>query len=132
MATNRTSVSARQAAKLAGRSVPTITRAIKNGRLSAEKMAGGTYRIDVAELERVYGPLRRADDGTEQKSQSVTGGFTGVLQAEAEGLREQLALAIGERDDLRRRLDLEGEERRRLTAALLDQRPGRRPGWKFW
>jgi FtsZ-binding cell division protein ZapB len=51
-----------------------------------------------------------------------------------EGLREQLALLKGERDDLRRRLDRADEERRqaqeRLTALLTDDRPKRR--WRFW
>jgi chromosome segregation ATPase len=58
---------------------------------------------------------------------------THVLQAEVDGLREQLALLKDERDDLRRRLDSEAEERRRLTALLTDQRPAAQPdvrrGW---
>ena len=45
-----------------------------------------------------------------------------VLQVEIEGLRQQIALLRDERDDLRRRLDAEAEERRRLTLLLTDQR----------
>ena len=58
---------------------------------------------------------------------------TRVLQAEIDGLREQLVLLKDERDDLRRRLDPEAEERRRATALLTDQRPAPQPaarhGW---
>ncbi len=45
-----------------------------------------------------------------------------ALQVEIEGLRQQIALLRDERDDLRRRLDAEAEERRRLTLLLTDQR----------
>ena len=41
-----------------------------------------------------------------------------------------------ERDDLRRRLDAEAEERRRIAALLTDQRPSAQPdvgrGWWEW
>jgi hypothetical protein len=48
-------------------------------------------------------------------------------------LREQVALLKDERDDLRRRLDAEAEERRRVTALLTDQRPAapRRRWWRL-
>ena len=52
-----------QAAKSAGVSTATITRAIKRGRLSASKDDNGSWRIDPAELHRVY-PDARAQDGT--------------------------------------------------------------------
>lgn len=47
-------LSASQAAKRTGKSVPTITRAIKSGKLSAEKTPSGGYQIDAAELFRVF------------------------------------------------------------------------------
>lgn len=43
-----------QAARLTGTSKTTITRAIKAGRLSAIRRDDGSYRIDPAELSRVY------------------------------------------------------------------------------
>jgi hypothetical protein len=43
-----------------------------------------------------------------------------VLRAEIEGLKQQLALLKDERDDLRRRLDEDSAERRRLTLLLTD------------
>jgi hypothetical protein len=49
--------SANQAAELTGKNVATITRAIKSGKLSATKDQSGTWKIDGAELSRVF-PLR--------------------------------------------------------------------------
>lgn len=49
--------SANQAAELTGKNVATITRAIKSGRLSATKDQSGAWKIDGAELSRVF-PLR--------------------------------------------------------------------------
>lgn len=46
--------SANQAADETGKSLSTITRAIKNGKLSAQKNDDGSYSIDAAELFRVY------------------------------------------------------------------------------
>lgn len=43
------------AARQVGKSKTTLTRAIKSGRISAERHADGTYTIDPAELARVYG-----------------------------------------------------------------------------
>ena len=43
-----------QAAKLAGKGKTTLTRAIQAGRLSATRLEDGSYRIDPAELCRVY------------------------------------------------------------------------------
>jgi excisionase family DNA binding protein len=45
-----------QAAKETGISKPTISKAIKQGRLSATQTARGEYQIDPAELFRVYPP----------------------------------------------------------------------------
>lgn len=45
-----------QAAEWTGLGRATIHKAIQSGRLSAEKVDGGTYRINPAELARVYPP----------------------------------------------------------------------------
>lgn len=47
-------LSAGQAAKEIGKSVPTITRAIKSGKLSATPREGGGWDIDPSELHRVW------------------------------------------------------------------------------
>ena len=119
------------AAKATGKSKPTIQRAIKTGRLSAVRKTDGSYEIDPAELHRVFPPLPLGGDGDVTMKQSVTPGVTGLFQAELAGLRGELEQVKSERDDLRRRLDSEAEERRKLTAMLTDQRPPRRRWW-FW
>ena len=47
-------LSASQAAKKTGKSIPTITRAIKSGKLSATKKGSGGYEIEASELFRVF------------------------------------------------------------------------------
>jgi hypothetical protein len=115
-----------QAAKETGLDKSTISRAIKSGRLSAQrKEGGGGYEIDPAELFRVFPPASK-----EQVPPSLpTDASTDVLLENRE-LRIKLEAAAARiRDkeeevrDLRRRLDLEGEERRKLTMMLLAYHP---------
>ncbi len=107
---------------MVGRSKPTLQRAIKNGKLSARHNEDGSYSIDESELARVYPEQWRNRYVTGTLKQDETPRTSDVLQAEIEGLRQQIALLRDERDDLRRRLDAEAEERRRLTRLLTDQR----------
>jgi hypothetical protein len=119
-----------QAAKETGLDKSTISRAIKSGRLSAHrKEGGGGYEIDPAELFRVFPPASK-----EQAPPSMpTDASTDVLLENRE-LRIKLEAAearIRDKDeavhDLRRRLDLEGEERRKLTMMLLAYHPQEQP-----
>jgi hypothetical protein len=119
-----------QAAKETGLDKSTISRAIKSGRLSAQRKDGGSgYEIDPAELFRVFPPASR-----EQAPLSMlTDAPTDVLLENRE-LRIKLETAtarIRDKDeevhDLRRRLDLEGEERRKLTMMLLAHHPQEQP-----
>jgi excisionase family DNA binding protein len=119
-----------QAAKHVGCSKPTLSRAIKAGRLSAERREDGSYSIDPAELQRYAEAAehrlgRSGNDNlyeTGTLTRSTTPSVASVLQAQLDGLRSELEQVISERDDLRRRLDMEGEERRKLTALLTHQR----------
>ena len=45
-----------QAAKATGKSKSTISKALKNGVISAEKGANGAFKIDPSELHRVFPP----------------------------------------------------------------------------
>jgi hypothetical protein len=121
-----------QAAKATGKSKPTIQRAIKTGRLSAVRKDDGSYQIEPAELHRVFSPLPIDGDDTVTLKQSVPHSVTSLLQAELAWVRGELEQVKSERDDLRRRLDAEAEERRRLTALLTDQSPRRTRRWWFW
>lgn len=111
-------LSASQAARRTGKSVPTITRAIKSGKISAEKNGSGGYKIDAAELFRVFKPL---DDGpnikgnasppdtlTNQDGETLA---LRLLQEKVEGLEAALSDAKGERDEWR-------DQAKRLAVAL--------------
>lgn len=126
------------AAKATGKSKPTITRAIQSGKISAERLEDGSYKIDAAELHRVFPPLPLASNDTPVLTQPETPSETGGLQVEVKMLRELLDAKDDTISDLRRRLDAEAEERRRLTLLLTDQRPpagdlaGRERPWRKW
>jgi hypothetical protein len=108
----------------------TITRDIKKGRVSASKNERGEYEIDASEIVRAY-PDRIAVDhdgniaakGEMQSDATLDDAdATPVLQAKLEAAERLLSEREQTIEDLRRRLDVEGEERRRLTALLTDQR----------
>ena len=139
-----------EASKQAGVSKPTLSKAISSGRLSAEKQPDGSYRIQPAELFRVYPTETRGNrfDRTDVDERE-TGSADRLADGEFAMLRERLILLTEERErertqltdqiqDLRRRLDAEAEarraeaeERRKLTALLTDQRQRKRRRW-WW
>lgn len=127
-------VSASKAAEAVGKSVPTITRAIKNGRLSAKKLDGGGYEIDVAELHRVFEPVKRDPVTKPNTLGGETPAETSVLQGKVEALLEQIAMADTEREREREQLTEQIEELRKINkeqredfrqslATITDQRP---------
>jgi hypothetical protein len=75
-----------EAAKAAGKSKPTIARAIKRSVISAAKTADGSYEIDPSELARVF-PLFRNGAGT--MKQSVPPVSLAELLAERDRLVEE-------------------------------------------
>jgi hypothetical protein len=122
-----------QAAKATGKSKSTISTAIKKGTISAVKNEDGSYSIDPSELHRVFPPMESENGSTEPQSNDNEPSNlvfqNGYLQGEVKLLREQLTDKDSVIDDLRHRLDaeaearrIEGEERRKLTAILTDQR----------
>jgi hypothetical protein len=119
-----------EAAKAAGISKTSIHRAVKSGRLSASRTEAGGYDIDPAELSRVY-PVNGHAEGPVERS--VTGGPSAVELEALRGERDRYRTLAEERDetirDLRRRLDSEVDERRRMLALLTGPR---RPWWRGW
>lgn len=132
-----------QASKETGVSKPTLSRAIKNGDLSASGGGGKSYQIDASELGRWL-------EGYRQRNPKVVAGETpqetletpekssgnSVLQVKLEMMEQRFADAEKTIEDLRTRLDVESEERRTLTRQIADQRqiapePQRR-GWWTW
>jgi hypothetical protein len=117
-----------EAARLTGKPRSTIHRAMKAGRISYIVGPDGARLIDPAELERVF-PCNTGSPVAWDKSQHAV---HRPASAEIRELRARLADKDAVIDDLRRRLDAEAEERRRLTAILADQRtdsPVRRRWW---
>ena len=109
-----------QAAKHCGFSKPTLSRAIKSGRLSATRLDDGSYAVDPAELQRwvennahANSHVKRVETPPETPETPIS---DNALQAEVQKLRELLDAMGTERDreraqasdqiaDLRRRLD---------------------------
>jgi hypothetical protein len=132
-------VSLSEAARLTGKARQTIHRHIDKGKLTKEIDGTGSPVLDVAELERVYGTLQQPNlSPTVPEIQHETANNDNLLQRELELLREERERErnqfTNQIDDLRRRLDaeaearrIEGEERRKLTAILTDQRQQQQP-----
>ena len=150
MMSTGTSLSLLEAATQVGRSKPTILRAIQAGKISASRDEHtGEWRIEPAELFRVYPPLPEGADASVQTRDDetprtiATDERNGLINSpraavkEFEFLKRQLSQEREERarerrqledtvSDLRRRLDASEEERRQkdaqLTHLLTDQR----------
>lgn len=104
-----------QAAKETGKGKSSIHRAIKSGRLSAQRHQDGTYSIDAAELFRAFPPALSEpvpEQGMEPHHEpSVTPSTAEeVLRVRVEMLTAQLEREQETVADLRRRLD-RAEER---------------------
>lgn len=87
-------LSASKAAKMVGKSVPTITRAIKSGKLSAQPNPDGGWLIDPAELARVWDVRPETDNETGKMLVPVTPNITletSVLQVKLEAKDQRIA-----------------------------------------
>jgi len=139
-------ISLNEAAELTGRAKSTISKALKNGKMSyvAKDPETGQYMIDPAEAFRVFPKKHETDESHQIETHGKPHGNS-VLAAELQALKDRLAMLESERDrersqltdqieDLRRRLDGVEAARQRLTAQLTDQRENapepRRAG--FW
>jgi hypothetical protein len=115
-----------EASRLVGRNRSTLHRAMKDGRLSYTRGETGERRIDVAELERVFGTRVAGSNGAAPPQSDDS------QRREIEVLHRLVAEQEGTIRDLRQRLDASEDERRRLTlqlslpAAATDQPLGRR------
>lgn len=115
-------ITLREASEKVGVTRQTLMKAIKTGRVSAEKSDNGEWRIEPVELFRVWPPVNEVQQPLQD---GLTSSDTPGLQAENRLLREQVAELREERNAWR-------EQAQRL--ALTDQRatpqPSPRPG--FW
>lgn len=119
-----------QAAKETGKGKSSIHRAIKSGRLSAQRHEDGTYSINAAELFRAFppaspepapAPAPAQSQEPHQEPPATLSAAEEVLQVRVEMLTIQLEREQETVADLRARLDAEAAERRRLTALLTHQ-----------
>jgi len=88
-----------EAARLSGKNRATIHRAMKSGKLAYSLAEGGERKIDISELERVFGTRATIGNGA-QPLQSDE-----LQRREIETLRDFLAESRAAVADLRRRLD---------------------------
>jgi hypothetical protein len=116
-------LSATQAAEQVGKSIPTITRAIKTGKLSASKRDGGGYDIDPAELFRVWPAVSNDTNVTPKLSGNETPNSNKVLEREIELLREMLEKTENDRDSWK-------DQAQRVTA-LIEDKTAKPHKW-FW
>ena len=111
-----------QASKTCKKAKATLLDAIKSGRLSARKNDKEIWEIDPAELHRVYPyQLENAQENQNlpsEKPKPTAQELLETLEKERVREREQMQATI---DDLRKRLDEEAEERRKLTKLLTHQ-----------
>ncbi len=97
--------SAGQAAKATGKSIPTITRAIKSGKISASRKSGGGYEIDPAELHRLFDAVTPDSDVTVTELGRETPIAPNVLQDKVKMLEEALADVRDDRDHWRQQAE---------------------------
>ena len=119
------SLSASQAAKKVGKSIPTITRAIKKGKLSAAPREGGGWVIEASELFRVFPAVSGESDVTQSMSGIETPPETSVLQREVELLREMLEETRADRDNWK-------DQAQKITALIEDQTARKKGFWARW
>jgi hypothetical protein len=123
------SLAAAEAAKLTGMSKQGIINAINSGKISAVKDIDGRWQIEPVELFRVYTPVSSLNgnghEEVDEALQPVDTVSVETLRVEVKMLREVLDTKddlIAAKDDtiadLRARLNVEQEERRRLSMML--------------
>jgi excisionase family DNA binding protein len=126
-----------EAAKAAGFSKTTLSRAVRKGALSATRLEDGSYRIDPAELERWIGcnghrngSVKRIRTPDETPVTPPETPEAGPLQVELATLRAQLRAAetaqrlLEERmSDLQDRAERAEAKEDRLLALIADLRP---------
>ena len=102
-----------KAAKLSGRAKSTISKAIKDGRLSAGKNKNGGYEIDASELFRVFPiPVENQLAGPQENTRSDS--ENRVLEVELRSERKMRERLEAEIDDLKAQRDKWQDQAQRL------------------
>lgn len=117
-----------QAAKATGKSKTTVQRAVAKGLVSAEKGQNGEYRIDPAELHRVF-PLKNFETVTKNTTWNETRPHwdPAELAARIKGLEEMLIREREALDEVRADRDAWKQQ----ATALLSWPPKSRRWWPW-
>lgn len=108
-------LSANEAARQTGKSVPTITRAIKSGKISAEKTSSGGYLIEASELFRVFKSITKHNTETHNILHSET---PQSYPSETISLREKIDVLEAALQDAKAERDEWRDQAKRLAMAL--------------
>ena len=113
-----------QASKLVGKSKPTISNAVKNGKLSAEKV-DGVFQIEKSELVRVWPEKAKAADAPKPEPKPTGGSAVAALEKKhleerVAELEARLAKAEDKAETAEAR---EREANARVFALIEDKRP---------
>lgn len=112
-----------KAAKLSGRAKSTISNAIKDGRLSAEKNKNGGYEIDGSELSRVF-PFPVDDQSSVPQPNTQNEHENRVLEVELKAERQMRERLEAEIEDLRTQRDKWQDQAQMLLIANQNQPEG--------
>ena len=114
-----------EAAKMTGMSKPTISKAVKSGKVTGTKGENGVFQIEKSELIRVY-PEKTNKAGA-SKSTSATKAGSAVAELENKHLAEQVADLQARLSKTEDRLETaeirEREANARVFVLIEDQRP---------
>lgn len=110
-------LSASQAAKLVGKSVQTITRACKSGKISSKPKKGGGYEIEPSELFRVFPPLPK----TEGENPAMAGRGTPFDEEKLRREIEELRTSLKHSEQNRQRAEEDAERWREESARWHEQ-----------
>ena len=121
------SLTLKQAAEAVGKTKPAILKAINNGKISASKNEHNQWKIEPAELFRVYQPVKEEKPVNENQQEKVN-----------DGIQLENRLLTQEVNFLREQLQKTEEEKARLLGLvekqtnLLEHHQTKKPFWKVF
>lgn len=120
-------ITLRQAVEQFDVSRPTLTKALKNGKISGEKDVKGTWSVDPSELSRVYKPRRKEQESEHHKEHVTNTPDFNYLRGKVETLEAQIEDLKEQRDSAH---DRAAQSDARLYGVLEDLRPAKRSWWQ--
>lgn len=121
-----------EAANRTGKSKQAIRKAIGKGHVRGEKDLRGQWQVDPASLFAVYTDIGQPSTNQGPTENNLLSVKLEAAEQQIESLKTQLSRLEDDKEDLRRRLDTESEERRKLTLMLTDQRNKQAPTLWQW